>query len=40
MKRNFNFLIDSFENLSGHYKFGVFIHENNWEAFNKSFLKA
>ena len=40
MKRNFNFLIDAFENLSGHYKFGVFIHENNWEAFNKSFKNA
>ena len=33
MTRNFNFLIDAFKNLSGEYKFGIFIHEDNWEIF-------
>lgn len=33
MKRNFNFLIDAFKNLSGEYKFGVFIHEDHWNIF-------
>ena len=35
MTRNFNFLIDAFKNLSGEYKFGIFIHEDNWEIFYK-----
>lgn len=35
MGRNFKFLIDAFKNLSGEYKFGIFIHEDNWEVFYK-----
>ena len=33
MRRNFKFLIDAFKNLSGEYRFGIFIHEDNWEIF-------
>lgn len=33
MVKNFNFLIDAFKNLSGEYRFGIFIHEDNWEIF-------
>ena len=33
MRKNFKFLIDAFKNLSGEYRFGIFIHEDNWEIF-------
>lgn len=33
MKGNFNFIIDAFKNLSGEYRFGIFIHEDNWKIF-------